>query len=409
MWKLAAVVSLALAWCAPARAQDEPALHLVFHAEGGASELWARRVERRLTSEGLETRIDDAWARERDADQTQAHGALVRVEAALAAARDAMREFDEARALTLLAAARTDATRALALAGSTAWAAEVELAIGRIAAQGGALDLARASFARGFGLAPTRALGAAEAAPDVVTLADTVMRDVRAAPSARFDVDVSGGEGAIVFLDDQPIGRAPRRIETRAGAHVLRVEAEGAEPYAAWIDVLPGSRPPLTVTLSPTALVGALAAVHIAFALGDIDAIPAQVRAIDAALGEPTVVWLVEGGSGPFERALATPCDRTHCHAPSRLETGSRESPSAALEAEGLAPRRRHDAIAWRDEALPIETALPPPTDPWSEAWPWALVGTGAAIVLGAVITGVVLATQPPPDHRLVVDPMFTP
>lgn len=404
---LTAVVALALS--GQAHAQDEAALHVVLHAQGGASELWARRVERRLTSEGLETRSDDAWALERGADQREAYAALARVEAALAAAREAMRGFDEARALTLLAGARTDATRAFSLAGSTAWAAEVELAIGRIAAQGGAEDLARASFTRGFGLVPTRALGAAEAAPDVVALADQVLRDVRAEPAARFDVEVSGAEGALVFLDDQPLGRAPGHVQTRAGAHVLRVEAEGAEPYAAWIDVLPGTRPALAVTLSPTPLVGALRAARASFAGGDIDAVPAQVRAIDAALGAPTIVWLVEGGSGPFERALATPCDRTHCHAPSRLEPGSVESPSAALDDETTGPRRRHEAIAWLDEALPLEVALPPPVDPWSEGWPWALVGTGAALVIGGVIAGVVVATQPPPQHQLVVDPTFTP
>jgi hypothetical protein len=409
MWRLAALVSLALFWCATARAQDEAALHIVFRAAGGPSESWARLVRGRLVDEGLDTVGDDAWARERGADQRQAYAALVRVEAALAAAREAMRDFDEARALTLLAAARTDATRGLPLAGSAAWAAEVEIAIGRIAAQGGQLDLARASFTRGFGLVPTRELGAAEAAPDVVALADAVMREVRAEPAAHFDLDVIGSDGAVVFLDDQPVGRAPRRVETRAGAHVLRVEAEGSEPYAAWIDVLPGSRPPLSVTLSPTVLVGALRAAHAAFAAGEIDAIPAQVRTIDAALGAPVVIWLVEAGSGPMDRALATPCDRTHCHAASRLETSSRESPSAALEDEGVAPRRRHEAIAWRDEALPLEVVLPPPTDPWSEAWPWALVGTGAALVLGAIVTGVVVGTLPPPEHRLVVDPMFTP
>jgi hypothetical protein len=29
--------------------------------------------------------------------------------------------------------------------------------------------------------------------------------------------------------------------------------------------------------------------------------------------------------------------------------------------------------------------------------------------MLGGIITGIVFATQPPPDHVLQVDPMFTP
>ncbi len=402
---------LALVWCTPVRAQEGPAIHVVWHAEGGPSEIWARRVERRLTDEGLDARTDDAWARVRVADQTGAHAALVRVESALGAARLAMRDFDEGAALARLAAARTDATRSLSLSGAVAWAAEVELAIGRVAAQAGQIDLARASFARAFDLVPTRALGAAEAAPDVVALADEVMRSVRAQPAGRFDVSVVSEResGALLFLDDQPLGSAPRRVETRAGAHVLRVEAEGAEPYVAWIDVLPGTRPPLAITLSPTALAASVRAAHEAFVEGNIDALPARIRAIDAALGEPVVVWLVESGTGPFDRALVTPCDRERCHVSSRLETGSRESPSAALEAATLAPRSRREALTWRDEALPVDPIAPPATDAWSEAWPWALVGTGAALVLGGVVAGALVATQPGPEHHLQVDPTFTP
>ena len=406
---LVALTALSLSWCASARAQEESTTHLVWHAEGGPSEIWARRVERRLVDEGLDVRTDDAWSRDRGADQTQAHAALVRVESALAGARTALREFDERGALTILAGARADATRSLALAGTVVWAAEVELAIGRVAAQSGQLTLARASFERAFGLVPTRALGAAEAAPDVVALADEVRARVRGAPASRFDVAVEWDEPAIVFLDDQPIGRAPRRLETRAGSHVLRVEADGAEPYVAWIDVLPGTRPPLSITLSPTALAGAVLAAREAVAMGNTAALPMHIRAIDAATGEPTVIWVVEGGSGPFDRAIVTPCDREQCHTPSRLETGSLASPMAALASPSSTRSARSAAIAWRDEALPIEPVLPPPDDPWSEAWPWALIGTGGAIVIGGVIAIVIVATQPPPSHSLQVDPMFNP
>lgn len=407
MWA-AAIVALALAWSGPAAAQDA-VVHLVWHAEGGASEIWARRVERRLALEGLDPRTDDAWTLARGGSELEPHAALVRVESALAAAHRAMRDFDERAALSLLAAARTDATRSLSLPGAVAWAAEVELAIGRVAAQAGQLDLARASFARAFGLVPTRALGAAEAAPDVVTLANEVMQSVRAQPAGRFDVEVLWDDPALVFLDDQPLGRAPRRIETRAGTHVIRVEAEGAEPYVAWVDVLPGTRPPLDITLSPTALVAAVRAAREAFATAAMSAMPDRIGAIDAALGEPTVVWIVEGGSGPFDRALVTPCDRDRCHRPSRLETGSRASPLRALEADAIGPRARAQAVAWRDEALPLEMVTPPTGDVWSEAWPWALVGTGAAIVIGGVIAGIVIGTQSPPEHQLQVDPIFIP
>lgn len=399
-------LGLAFAFCAhgaQARAQ-EGAVHLVWHAEGGASERGAGRVERRLAAEGLDVRVDDAWASARGVDQTEAHAALVRVESALSSARTAMRAFDEHAALTILGGARTDATRALALSGAVAWAAEVELAIGRIAAQSGQIELARASFARAFGLAPARALGAAEAAPDVVALADEVRAAVRAQPASRFDVAVTWDEPALVFLDDQPIGRAPRRIETRAGAHVLRIEADGAEPYVAWIDVLPGTRPPLSVMLSPTVLVGAVRAAHEVVSSDDLDALPARVRAITSASREPVVIWVVEAVSGPIERAIVTPCDAERCHVPARIDPGSLASPIAALSSEAVSSVTRSLAIAWRDEPIPLEPPLPPPTDPWSEPWPWALVATGAAIVIAGIVVGVIFATLPPPDHELHVE-----
>lgn len=404
---LALVVVLACA--ARSTAQVEPAVHLVWHGEGGASETWAGRVARRLEGEGLHVEEGDAWALARGADRSAAYAALFRVEHGLATARQAVRDFDDAAALVALAEARDDASRALSLPGAVPWAAEVELAIGRVAAQTGQTTLARASFARAFGLTPTRALGAAEATPEVVALAAEVMRDVRAAPAGRFDVSVVWGERAFVYLDDQLLGTAPRRVETRAGAHVLRIEADGAEPYVAWIDVLPGSRPPLAVALSPTATVAALASVRAALAEGDSAVLPARIAALDAALGEPVVVWIVEGRTLPFERALATACDRDVCHVASRLDTASRASPTPALEAGPESPRALREAHAWLAEELPAEPPPPPPTDPWSEGWPWAIVGVGGALVLGGIVAGVVVATQPPPEHQLEIIPTFTP
>lgn len=401
--RAAAIVSLALAWSVSAAAQDEPAVHLVWHAAGGPSELWARRVERRIADEDLTTHTDDAWARARGADLSEAYAALVRVDSALAAARDAMRAFDEHRALRALAAAREDATIALALPGAVAWAAEVELAIGRDAAHAGLTALARASFARAFAIAPQRALGSAEAAPDVVALAHDVMTEMRAQPAGRFDLTVDV-DHATVLLDDQRLGSAPLRIETRAGTHVLRVEADGSEPYVAWIDVLAGTRPPMTISLAPTRLLGALAAAHRAMDADAIDELPSHLAVIEAAVGESVVVWYVEASMGPLDRALATPCDARACRAPSRLETGTLSSPLAALDASPLDAHARRAAMLWRDEPLPIE-APSPPYDPWREAWPWALIGTGAALVLGGVITGVVIATEPPPQHILSIEP----
>jgi hypothetical protein len=387
-----------------ARAQDDAAsaLHVVWSAEGGASELWARRVERRLVDEGLEVRTEpEAWAREAGAHDTDARAVIVRVEAALAAARAAMRELDEAGALRTLARARTDVETALALPGTTAWVAELELAIGRVAAQAGEVGLARDAFARGFVLAPGRALGAAEAPPEVVALADEEMRRVRARPVGRFDVLVDW-EGARVFLDEEDLGVAPRRVEARVGTHVLRVVAPGAASYARTIDVLAGSRAPMAIALSPTHLVAAARRAHALATTDALDTLPRAVAAMRAAWGRPVIVWRVQAGTGPFERAIAIACDDVTCHAPARLSTGSRQAPLAALAEGPLVPASERAAIAWMDEALPIE-APPPPSDPWTDGWPWAIVGgVGGALVLGAVITGVVLGTSP--QHQRVFE-----
>ncbi|MFO0683510.1 MAG: PEGA domain-containing protein [Sandaracinus sp.] len=404
------VLWLALWLPATACAQAEAGLDLVWASEGGASESWSRRVARRLEDEGLDVRRTDDWTRELPPDHRAAHEALVRTERALEGAREAMQTLDEARASALLASAHREVTSALALPGAVAWAAEVELALGRLAAQAGERSLARASFERAFVLAPARALGAAEAPPDVVAMAEEVLRSVRARPNGRIPLEVVWPSRALVYLDDQLVGAAPRPIDARVGSHVLRIEAEGAESYVARIDVLAGARPAMTVALSPTPAVDAIERGHAAFARGDDEALRAAIAVLGASVGEPVRVWLVEGGSGPFERALVTPCDAERCTGPMRLETDTRESPLAALEAGPVRSRARREALAWRDEVIVADVEPPPPPyDPWAEGWPWALVGTGAALVVGAAIAGIVVAAQPPPDHVLSVEPTWPP
>lgn len=385
-------------------------VHVVWASEGGPSERWAGLVAGRLEDEGVDVRLADDWARELPVDRRAAHDALARTERALADAREAMQTLDEARASALLASAHREVTNALALPGTVAWAAEVELALGRLAAQAGEPALARASFERAFLLAPARALGAAEAPPDVVAMAEDVMRSVRARPTGRFEIDVAWRGRALVYVDDQLVGAAPRTIEARVGTHVLRVEAEGARSYVARIDVLAGARPPMAITLSPTPAVSAIEAGRAAFARGDERAMHAALASLSEALGEPVVAWLVEGGGGPYDRAIVTPCDAERCTGPMRLETDTRESPLPALEAAPVLPRARARALAWRDEVIAADVETPtPPSDPWAEGWPWALVGTGAAIVVGAAIAGIVVAAQPPADHVLSVEPSWPP
>jgi hypothetical protein len=392
---------------ASADAQDGETLHVVWPRGGGASELWARRVERRLQDDGLDATGDaDRWARSVAASSSEARAAIAAVEIAIREARTAMRELDERRALSLLAEAEERASRALVIGGSVAWYAEVELAIGTTAAQAGLDTLARGAFVRALSVAPTRVLGAADAPPDVVVLAEETARSLRAAPLGRFEV-TSETSRALVYLDDQLLGPLPRRVEARAGQHVLRVEADGAVPYATRIDVLPGTRAPLALTLAPTPVVATAVAAHRALEARDLDVLPALASELREELGRPVVIWIVEAGTGPFERATAIACDADACREPARLSTGSRESPAVVLGGGAWSRRVDRAALAWRDEPLPLEPVVPPAPDVWSEPWPWGVIGGGAAIVIGGVIAGIVLATEPPPDRPLVlvVDP----
>lgn len=408
---LGAIAAIVL-WGGPslpsAAAQDDRTLHVVWPAAGGASELWARRVERRLEDDGLDaTGETDAWARDAAGTrETDALAAIASVELAIRDARAAMRELDERRALSLLAAAEERASRALVLDGSVAWYAEVELAIAVTAAQAGLGELARAAFARAASLAPARVLGAADAPPDVVVLAEETARTLRAAPLGRFEI-TSETPRARLYLDDQLVGALPRRVEARAGLHVLRVEADGAVPYATRVDVLPGTRAPLSVALAPTPAVAAAGAAYRASGRRDLAALPALAARLGEELARPIVVWIVEAGDGPFERATAIACDAETCREPARLSTGSRESPTTALGAGPWSAGADRASLAWRDEALPLEPIVPPPPDVWAEGWPWGLVGVGAALVIGGVVTGIVLATEPAPDRPLVfvIDP----
>ncbi len=402
------IVLCAAASPSSAAAQDEPpALHVVWPAAGGASELWARRVERRLADDGLDTTGEtDAWARGAGRSEAEARDSLVLVETAIRDARAATRDLDERRALSLLATAEARASRALVLGGSVAWYAEVELAVATTAAQAGQGELARAAFARALSVAPTRVLGAADAPPDVVRLAEETARALRAAPLGRFEV-TSETPLARLYLDDQLVGALPRRLEARAGLHVLRVEADGAVPYATRIDVLPGTRAPVSIALAPTPAVAAAGAAYRASGRRDLGVLPGLAARLESVLGRRVVLWIVEAGSGPFERATAIACDSRDCRAPVRLSTSSRESPAAALEAAAWSPREERSSIAWRDEAIAPDAIVPPPPDVWSEAWPWAVVGGGAALVIAGIVTGIVLATEPPPERPLVfvIDP----
>jgi PEGA domain len=86
------------------------------------------------------------------------------------------------------------------------------------------------------------------------------------APPAASDVGTlhidSDVPGALVFIDRQPLGRAPVTADRVApGTHVLNVSAEGFEGIAETIEVMPGSRD-ILVRLREVRLDVSIAVVH---------------------------------------------------------------------------------------------------------------------------------------------------
>ena len=67
----------------------------------------------------------------------------------------------------------------------------------------------------------------------------------------RLVVDAPGD--ATVLVDDRPASRGRFEGELPAGAHRVRVEADGHDPYAVVFDLSPGASKEVSVTLTPTA------------------------------------------------------------------------------------------------------------------------------------------------------------
>jgi hypothetical protein len=79
-------------------------------------------------------------------------------------------------------------------------------------------------------------------------------RTIALAPLSRLArLVVDAPEGARVLVDDRPASRGRFEGELPAGAHRVRVEADGHDPYAVVFDLAPGASKAVSVTLTPTA------------------------------------------------------------------------------------------------------------------------------------------------------------
>lgn len=371
-----------VAWTA-----GEPAL-------AGRAELWARRVERALEREGAwVVTQDETWAHAPPGFTRASLAEVQAIELLLFLSRTRASELDEQGALAALVEAERRGESVVALAGGAAWYAEVEVQIAIAAFQLGERTLARAALERAASIDPSRSIRLAEAPPELVALADRAVLSARTASVSRFEVRVRGDVAdARVFVDDAAAGSAPARIQVGAGLHALRVEAPGHRPWASLVRVLPGSREPIDVVLSPQPAVALARELRDAATHADLERIPTLLGALAGHGVVLEQLVLVAVGEGPFDRALVIGCDPVRCRVAQRLE-GDAPAQRDALAESDDAPVG--PALAWLEEEVDLGVEPPPPITAWDEGWPfWVIGGVAAAGLAAGVTAGVLLDEQ---------------
>jgi hypothetical protein len=330
------------------------------------------------------TQETDAWAQDPAGSAEDRVEVLAQVEAAIAAARGHRAALEYGPAIRELSIAERDVLSRLDIAGASAWYAEVQLALAVTAMESGHEGAAEAALARACSVDPARTLGGAEAPPSLVARARSILRAIATGPRGRFELRTNV-EGALVTVDERPLGRAPLRVEASVGTHVLRVEAPGHRPWARAIDVLEGSRRAIEVVLAPEPAVEHVRALRAAADARDLDGVVASLGALAAIDRAPRALWLVEASGGALDRAIVVACRASGCSEPIRIDATRVESvlprdPEAA--GEPLDPGAIASARSWLDEPIDTEPPPPPGTPWWEEPWPWVVLGT---VALGAI------------------------
>lgn len=374
-------------------------------AASGRAELWARRVARGLEREDVViAETTDAWAHATGIARERVDR-VADIERAIAEAHALAAAVEEGAALVRLMDAEVRARDVIDVPGAVAWYAEVELELATLAHQLGEPALARACLARAAALAPDRALEAAEAPPELVALHDEARRAERARSASAVTV-AAGVEGATVYVDDQLVGASPARVRVRSGTHALRVVAPGHLPWARLVEISPGARPDIEVTLSPEP---AVALAREARSLAEdlrLGEIPHVLGALAAEGHAPRALVLVVAGSGVLDRALAFVCIEGGCRRPVRLEGTEAAALATLEEAAWLEADAEPAMLAWLDEPLPIGEVPPPPVEWWQEWWPWATLG---AVAAGGLAVGLGVGLYEPPARGLTVVVTFEP
>jgi hypothetical protein len=358
--------------------------------DGGLPErrtAWTAEARGTLAARGVALESWEAYLEAREPAPTVERSALDRVAAIERALREARRlaaELREGAALRRLAEAERVVASALAVPGIAAWAAELQLTFAIVARQAGQPALSEASLRRAAVLDPGRRARAAEAPPQLVDTNRAVSEALRVGPRGEFTVEVEGLSGvARVLLDDVPQGLSPATVSASVGRHILQVEGPAYRRWATTLQVTEGRGPPVRVALSPSPLRTAVRALARDARTMPVEGLPARLAQLGAS---PPVLWVLDVGDGPRDRALLRRCSAAGCMAPERL--AAPEDPVS----DGAPPF----GDGW------LREGLPPDPPPWF-ARPafWGVVG--GVVVLGvlAVSIAVPLASReqaPRPD-----------
>ena len=370
-------------------------------SDSDAASSWRGAVETALVATGREVSADPKVFALRSMPSGSVSPSRIRVfaevERDLFEARRMAVDLREGAALALLARARGKVEGHVDVPGATAWLAEVETAIGIVAAQAGRDALAQQSIVRAVSLDPERGIRAGEAPPALVEQARRASVAVLSAPIGSFEVRCDA-RGSVVYLDGERVGSAPQIVRARSGRHVVRVEAPGYRSYGRVVDLLEGARPTFEVALAPGRPM--VAAERLRGSLRRLEFSAIQTLLPRVGIDEAWSVWI----GGRSDRALIARCAVAGCNVPQRLD----DSGAVDIGIHESAPVVRDlrsalaEGLRWLG-APDMESSEPTPF--YLNGWLWAGVGAISAAIIASVLIASALGGEREEVPQIVVDP----
>jgi hypothetical protein len=212
-------------------------------------------------------------------------------------------------------------------------------------------------------------------------LVDRAVQDSAIAAAGRLSVETEPA-GAEVVVDGVVRGRAPLDLELPYGRHVVRVERFGRQPMASIAEVALGETARISLTLAAAEGDDLAEQIAVKVAEGAFDAGSLDALAVLAqALGVRAVI-VVHEGAPRFRARLYR--DGAWAGEGSADPAGPWDDLLVRLERAALGRTGRTPGQVEPTHETPI-------TGRW---WFWTGIG---AVVVGGVVTGIVLASQPSP------------